>query len=646
MTDLSSRDERGEFEGRGAQRVSVRLVSTSLGLPAPESRGRKLTIHVAALVAIVATAAYLAWRIGFTFGSLWIAIPLWLLELHALFGLTLFAYSLWDLDSVPPAAPLNESPMHVAVLIPTYNEPREVLLPTIAAAVAMESAHDTWVLDDGCRQWVNELASSLGARYLTRMDRSHAKAGNINNALDYVGADLVAVLDADHVPLPGFLTHTLGYSHDPQVAVVQTPQDFYNANSFEHDRNRSWFWPQRRDIPFSEQRLFYRAIQPGKNRWDAAFWCGTSAVIRVKALRDVGGVADETVTEDIHTTIRMHRKGWRTVYHNEVLARGLAARDAEEYQSQRIRWGTGAMQLLHAEHPLTGPGLRLTQRVAYAATILGWFDGWRTLGYVLVPVAVLLSGAAPIVAPAALFLIAFGSAFLLQRLALALLSRGYAPLGMATLFEFVRLQSTMWATLSYLRPGERGFHVTDKEGARSRHRTRVPWVLWLLLGLSGASAAWFVLTLLHLTPVSYAVPWVAYGAAFWMVFNACMLAAAIARIRSDRFASDRRSAVRHRVEGLVVLDGHHASLVDISMGGALVRTTQEAEASVIHELQLRFHGAPGVVLEAEERSRQPLGTQGWLVGLQFGGGQDAEVAHLAVALFDGAKLAAARHVRA
>ena len=134
----------------------------------------------------MATTCYLVWRVGFTLGSLWIAIPLWLLEAHALLGLALFTYSLWDLDSVPPAAPISESEMRIAVLIPTYNEPREVLLPTIAAAVAMESRHDTWVLDDGCRQWVNELAASLGARYLTRMDRSNAKAGNINLSLIHI----------------------------------------------------------------------------------------------------------------------------------------------------------------------------------------------------------------------------------------------------------------------------------------------------------------------------------------------------------------------------------------------------------------------------------------------------------------------------
>src|SRR5579863_7367934 len=120
------------------------------GLPAPETRGRLLVIRTTALLAIAATLAYLSWRIGFTVrSSLWLAIPLWLLELHALIGLVLFTFSLWDLDSVTVPEPRTATDLRVALLIPTYNEPREVLLPTIAAAVSLEPAHETWVLDDG-----------------------------------------------------------------------------------------------------------------------------------------------------------------------------------------------------------------------------------------------------------------------------------------------------------------------------------------------------------------------------------------------------------------------------------------------------------------------------------------------------------------
>ena len=612
------------------------------GLPARESARRRLVVRISAVLALTVGVAYLTWRVGFTLGALWLAVPLWLLEVHAVVGLGLFTFSLWDLDASVVPVPVMSTHWRVAVLIPTYNEPSEVLLPTIAAATALEPAHETWVLDDGDRPWVRDLAATLGAQYLAREDHRHAKAGNINNALGHLDADLVAILDADHVVSPEFLTHTLGYFDDPTIAIVQTPQDFYNVGSFEHGPNRSWFWRHRRGTSFNEQRLFYRAIQPGKNRWKAAFWCGTNAVVRAAALREVGGVATETVTEDIHTSIRLHRRGWHTVYHNEVLAHGLAARDAEQYQSQRLRWGTGAMQLLHAEHPITGPGLTLAQRVAYAATILGWFDAWRTLGYILVPLAVLFSGVSPIHASATVFVVAFGVTLVTQRFAIAMLSRGYAPAGLATLFEFVRLQTTMAATLSYLRTGERPFTVTAKEGADRRRRAQAPWLLWFLLGLSVVAGIWFALSLAGLTPVTYRVRWTVYGAAFWALVNAALLGAAIHRIRSDRFATDRRTGVRQRLEGDALVDGHHAHLLDISIGGALVRTGTST-SSARHVLTLTFDGDQVVRLDCEERSRQPAGDGGDIVSVQFSPRQDREVGRLAVALFGARELTSHAH---
>jgi cellulose synthase (UDP-forming) len=605
-------------------------------LPAVEPARRRLAVQISAVVALTVSLGYLTWRAGFTLGtSLWISIPLWLLELHTVIGLALYTFSLWDLDSLAPPEKVLETSTKIAIFIPTYNEPSSVLLPTIAAAVSLAPVHETWVLDDGQRPWVRELAASLGARYLARDDRSHAKAGNVNHALEYVDADVVAVLDADHVATENFLSNTLGYFDDPRVAVVQTPQDFYNVDSFEHARNRSWFWRERRDVAFNEQRLFYRAIQPGKNRWEAAFWCGTNALIRTAALKDVGGVAYESVTEDIHTTIRMHRRGWKSAYHNEVLAYGLAARDASQYQSQRVRWGTGAMQVLHLEHPMTGPGLSIQQRLAYAATLLGWFDAWRTLGFVVIPMAVVFSGANPIVAPAALFLTAFLVTFGLQRFAIAMLSRGYAPQGMATLFEFVRMQANITATLTYLTRGDRGFQVTVKDGAEQRRRNDAPLLLLVLVGLTVAGFAWFGFTLAGWTPISYHVHWTAYGAAFWMAFNCALLLGAIQRIHSERFASDRREAVRLRVGGQrLQLDGASAALLDLSVGGALVRCSSPPPSQGMHELEIQVEGTE-VRLRAEERSRQATGSIGCLLGLRFVDGQERELAEVATAVISG-----------
>jgi len=509
-----------------------------------------------------------------------------------------------------------------------------VLLPTIAAAVALEPAHETWVLDDGDRPDVELLARRLGAHYLRRPTHEHAKAGNLNHALATVDAEFVAVLDADHVALPGLLTHTLPFFGDPRVAVVQTPQDFYNLESFEHERRRSAF---RRHQPsrFSEQALFYRVIQPGKNRWQAAFWCGTNAVARVEALREVGGVATETLTEDIHTTIRLHRRGWRTVYLNEVLARGLAATDADQYAAQRFRWGTGAMQVLRIENPMVVPGLTLHQRVSYAETLLGWFESWRSLGYLLLPIVVLATGAAPIRVAFRTFLAVFAITYVLQRLALQRLGRGQAPAVLSTVFDVVRMEANLKATLTLVTRRSAAFRVTPKgRVADERRRPHVPVVLDAVLALTVAAAVWFVASAAGLTPLHYGTPWATYGAAFWLLVNAALVAAAALRIRDARFAGERRAAVRFDVD----VHGHVGDapvlVTDLSLTGAqLVGAGALFAGTASARLRVTVGGEQLSLAVTARSSRAGPVPGSTLYGVAFADGQDDVRARLALALF-------------
>ena len=537
-------------------------------LPSPDSPRRLLLIRGVTLVALATTGAYLGWRAVATLNldAWYLAVPMLVFEAHAAAGLGLFAFSLWDVDRRPARRPLGRLPA-IAVVIPTYNEGPEILVPTIAAAVALEPVHETWVLDDGARPEVEELANALGARYLARPTHEHAKAGNLNHALGVIDAEILAVLDADHVAAPEFLQATLGYFADPRIALVQTPQDFYNVSSFEHGTGTAY------GEPVHEQALFYRLLQPGKNRWNAAFWCGTNALVRVAALREVGGAATETITEDIHTTIRLHRHGWKTVYHNEVLARGLAADDAAQYQLQRNRWGTGAMQVLRVESPLTVPGLTLGQRLGYASTLLGWFDSWRTLGFLLLPPAVLLSGQIPIVADGLTFAVLFGITYGLQQAALFLLGRGaYRPL-LSVVFDLVRMSPNFLATLSLIVPRTPRFRVTPKgRMAANRGRVEAPLMLRMALGISFTAATVYALHRLGLFEMGYASEWAAIGAFGWLVVNAGLVWTAIRRVRSLRFAAERRSAVRFAVDVAGSIDGSPASVQDVSVGGALVAT--------------------------------------------------------------------------
>jgi cellulose synthase (UDP-forming) len=583
-----------------------------------------------AVLALLATAAYLVWRATATLniGAWYLSLPMLIFEVHAAIGLGLFTFSLWDVDVRPRRRAMPLAP-NVAVLIPTYNEGPEILVPTIAAAVALEPAHETWVLDDGERPEIEELAVSLGARYLARSTHEHAKAGNLNHALGVVEAEILAVLDADHVAAPDFLRATLGYFADPKVALVQTPQDFYNVTSFEHGSGVAY------GEPFHEQTLFYRLLQPGKNRWNAAFWCGTNALVRTAALRAVGGAATDTITEDIHTSIRFHRNGWRTVYHNEVLARGLAADDAAQYQLQRNRWGTGAMQVLRVENPLTVRGLTIGQRLGYAATLLGWFDSWRTLAFVVLPPLVLVSGQIPIIADGAVFAAAFGVTYGLQQAALYLLGRGaYRPV-LSIVFDLVRMSPNFLATLSIFTSRTPRFRVTPKGRiASNRGRVEAPVLLRAALGASCVGATVYLFHLLGILSIAYASEWAAAGAFFWLAVNGGLVWIAMRRVRSLRFAAERRSAVRFAVDIAGAVDGAGASVQDVSVGGALVATREPLVERETHLLSFDLSGRT-TSLWARIRSSRRAASGEHHYAFEFEPGQFPAKGALARAVFVG-----------
>lgn len=579
-------------------------------LPRPESDRRLALVRAVAVAAVLSACCYLTWRLVVTVpdASWWLAWPLILLELHSLVAFVLYLHVLWHPGSVPAPAPVTDSGPSVAMLIPTFNESYEVLLPTVAAAAALPQAQQVWVLDDGDRPWVRDMASSLGVIYRARTTHEHAKAGNLNAVLPELTTELVAVLDADHVVRSDFLAHVLGYFADPVLALVQTPQSFYNTDSFEHMRAPD-------GGQYCEQDLFYRMLAPARNKWGAAFWCGTNSVVRLAVLREIGGVATETVTEDIHTSIRIHRAGYRTVYHNEVLARGLAAANSEQYLNQRLRWGTGAMQVLRVDNPLTDRGLTWHQRLSYASTLFGWFDSWRTLGFILLPMLTVLTGGIPASAPVRTFVALFAASWVVQQAATQMLARGRAPLWPSTVFDFVRMPAALKATTALWTVKPRPFTVTDKGRIGDERRSMpAPRLLVALLAGRVFSAFWYLATLLGLTPATYAIPWVAHGSAIWLAFNAAFLTGAMWRIRSGRFGSERRRAVRFEMTAPAWVDGVSADVGDVSLTGMLLTMAKPVDTGTLVWVDL----APLVPLTVHALVRSSRATgNGFDVGLEF-----------------------------
>lgn len=352
----------------------------------------------------------------------------------------------------PPAAPAGAT---VDVLVPTYNESPEIVRKSLLAAVAMNYPHTTWLLDDGNRDEMRALAAELGCQYLARGNNAHAKAGNLNHALQHCRGEFVVVFDADHAPRQDFLLRTLGYFNDQQVAFVQTPQDFYNLDSYQHRAQKG------RRLIWTEQSLFFRVLQRGKDCHNAAFYCGSCAVVRRSALDAIGGFATGTITEDLHTSIRMHERGYRSVYHAESLAFGIAPESVEPFLSQRIRWGQGAMQVWRKERILTNRGLTLAQKVNYFASMATYFDGWQKAIFYVAPAIVLFSGVMPIVTNTPDFLIHFLPYFLLTFLVFEEIGRGYGRSLLIEQYNMARFWAFAWSTLGLI-VDQKKFKVTPK----------------------------------------------------------------------------------------------------------------------------------------------------------------------------------------
>ena len=259
-------------------------------------------------------------------------------------------------------SPLLRAP--VDVLIATYNEERDILERTIVGALAIEHPDlRVWVLDDGARPWVRELTESLGAHYTFRVKGRHAKAGNVNHGLAAACAsgrkpEFVLLLDADFVANSRILRRTLPLFEEADVGIVQTPQHFFNPDPIQSNLMCATAWPD-------EQRFFFNHLLESKDAWGAAFCCGTSAVFRVGALQACGGMATETVTEDMLTTFRMLEHGYRTIFLNEPLSLGLAPEGLQQYITQRSRWCLGAVQQIYTRWSFAGPArIGLVNRIS------------------------------------------------------------------------------------------------------------------------------------------------------------------------------------------------------------------------------------------------------------------------------------------
>jgi cellulose synthase (UDP-forming) len=283
------------------------------------------------------------------------------------------------------AAGLNDQPhlwplyldgkeVTVDVFITVYGEELAKIRATATAAMAIKGKHRTWILDDGRSDEVRDLAGELGCHYIRRLSSNGAKAGNVNYALSIAKGDFFCIFDADFVPKPDFLVETVPFFNNATVAFVQTPQTYGNLTNLV-SRGAGYM-----------QAVFYKFIQPGRNHFNAAFCVGTNVIFRRAAIDDVGGIYTDSKSEDVWTSLKLHERGWRSVYIPKTLAIGDAPDTIEAYTKQQLRWATGGFEIMLTHNPLSPRRkLSMDQRLMYLVTATHYLTGIAPGLLLLVP---------------------------------------------------------------------------------------------------------------------------------------------------------------------------------------------------------------------------------------------------------------------
>jgi len=500
----------------------------------------------------------------------------------------------WEADQKAVAVIEGSFTPSVDILVPTYNEPPFILRRTIIGCQALDYPNKkVYLLDDTKRPEVRALALELGCEYMTRPDNRHAKAGNLNQAIARTDGDLIVVFDADFIPTENFLTRTVGFFQDEQIALVQTPQSFYNFDPIARNLGLE-------NILTPEEEVFYRQIQPLRDSAGSVICAGTSFVVKRSALKTVGGFVTDSLSEDYFTGIRLSAQGYRLVYLDEKLSAGLAADNMADQATQRLRWAQGTLQAFFIEaNPLTIRGLRPWQRLAHLEGLLHWFTSISRVGFLIAPLAYSFLGAIPIKANAAEMLYFFLPYYVVQLSVFSWLNYRSRSALLSDIYSVVLTFPLAWTVIQVmLNPFSRGFKVTPKGTASDRFsfnwKLALPLIvlfittavsLWRNLGMFMLKGAWQTTMPLE---VAQQVKGLGLGW-LWSAYNLIVLAVALLVLldipKPDLYAwFDLRRTVR-----LSVKNNEEESAKDTSLWGI---TTKISEIGA--EIALTQAGLPEI----------------------------------------------------
>jgi len=341
----------------------------------------------------LAAVSYLAYAAAWTFTAgygfaVWVfSSLLLLLEIGALALGVSYAFEILDVlgrrePREKPIPPLTRQPW-VAVQVPTYNEPVDVVRPTLEALAAVEYDNllvqvvDNNTKDAEVWQPLQQLCEELGPRFqFLHLDPWPGfKAGACNEATRRLPEkiEVIGIVDADYIVNRHWLQDVMGHFDDPGVAFVQSSQHYRDWEDSAYLRGL-----------FHSYRYFFDVTMPCRDHRNAIIFCGTMGLIRRDLLERIGGWNEECITEDAEASLRLLGEGFRGVYDRRAWGAGLMPLDFDGLKKQRYRWALGGMQILRFHWrellPFARHRLKLTrgQRIHYLLGSVQWFGDLLT----------------------------------------------------------------------------------------------------------------------------------------------------------------------------------------------------------------------------------------------------------------------------
>ena len=276
----------------------------------------------------------------------------------------------------------------VAIQVPAYNEPVEVVEQTLQSLAELRydrllvQVVDNNTPDEKVWKALEGLCHKLGDRFqfIHLENWPRFKAGALNEATRRLPAEyeVLGIVDADYVVEPDFLEVMVGHFADPEVAFVQSSQNYRDWKDDAYLRGL-----------FYSYRYFFDVSMPCRAHRNAIIFAGTMGLIRRSALDEIGGWNQEIVTEDAEASFRLLGSGYRGVYEREPHGAGLMPLTFDGLKKQRFRWALGGIQMLRVHWrellPFGAHRLKLTtaQRVHYLLSCLQWFGEALTLLFTL-----------------------------------------------------------------------------------------------------------------------------------------------------------------------------------------------------------------------------------------------------------------------